>query len=191
MENGRKLVIFPGDQFYAIVGTIRMPDVEGGPYGMTLADLCNDKSGATHGAREHLHRPGRIYLTDAEFYALRDNTQKVCATLNAVHLALKDIRGIIDYHPGRFEGNARKRREQQERTLKMGSLRFLLHDHVLSGEAEEADIYRLSEKFLGLSRLQVEEFPEMANLSLPGFLEMVGCRQPDYMAVNLARVYHS
>ena len=73
----------------------------------------------------------------------------------------------------------------------MGSLRFLLHDHVLSGEAEEADIYRLSEKFLGLSKLQVEEFPEMANLSLPGFLEMVGCRQPDYMAVNLARVYHS
>jgi hypothetical protein len=34
-----------------------------------------------------------------------------------------------------------------------------------------------------LSKLRIEEVPETENLSLPGFLEMIGCRQPDYMAV--------
>jgi hypothetical protein len=190
MENCRKLVLFPVDQFYAIVGSIALT-MEGGPYSLTIADICNEKSSATHGAREHLHRPGKIYLSAVEFYSLRDNTQKVCSNLNTVHLALRDIRGIIDYHPEHFQGNPLKRLEHKERRLREGSVRFCLHEHVFFGVADESDIYRLGEQFIGLSKLRIEEVPETENLSLPGFLEMIGCRQPDYMAVNLAGVFHS
>lgn len=191
MENSRKLVIFPADQFFAVVGTITMPGMGGGPYSMTIADICNDKSSATHGAREHLHRPGRIYLSEVECYSLHDNTRKVCSNLDTLHLGLKDIRGVIDFHPENFKGNPAKRQEQQERTLKLGLVKFNLHEHVLSGVAEEMDIYRLSDKFIGLSSLKVEEFPETGNLSLPSFLERIGCGQLYYMAVNLASVFHS
>lgn len=188
MENGRKLVFFPVDQFYAIVGRISMAE---DPFSLTIADICNDKSSATHGARDHLHRPGRVYLSAAEFYSLRDNGQKVCNTLNVVHLALKDIRAVIDFNPERFKGNQFKRQEHEERKLVVGSLQFSLHEHVLCGVADELDIYRRSEQFLGLSRLRIEEVPGMGNLSLPGFLEKIGCPLPDYMAVNLAKVFHS
>lgn len=191
MESERKLVIFPVDQFFAVVGTITMPEIGGGPYSLTLADICNDKSSATHASREHLHRPGRIYLSQVECYSLNDNTRKVCSSMSTVHLGLKDIRGVIDYHPEKFKGNPAKRQEQQERMLKMGSVKFHLHEHVLSGVAEELDIYRLSEKFIGLSSLKVEELPETEDLSLPSFLGRIGCGQPNYMAVNLANVFHS
>ncbi len=190
MDNARKLVIFPVDQFYAIVGTITMAMQEG-PYSLTLADICNEKSSATHDARDHMHRPGKIYLTAAEFYSLRDNKQKVCSTMSAVHLALKDIRGVIDFYPDRFQGNPLKRQEHKERNLREGSVQYSLHEHVLLGVADESDIYRYSEQFLGLSRLRIKELPDTEDLFLPGFLEMIGCPKPDYMAVNLANVFHS
>lgn len=190
MENGRKLVIFPTDQFYAIIGTIILAMADG-PYSLTLADICNEKSSATHGAREHLHRPGKIYLTGAEIYSLRDNTQKICSTMKTLHLALKDVRAIIDFHPERFQGNPLKRQEHKERKLREGSVCFSLHEHVLRGVADESDIYRLSEQFLGLSRLQMESMPEVTKLSLPGFFEMIGCPTPDYMAVHMSNVFHS
>lgn len=188
MENSRKLVLFPVDQFYAVVGTVTMAE---DPYSLSIPDIFNDRSHATHGAREHLHRPGRIYLTGAEFYALHDNTQRVCSRLGSVHLRLNDVRAAIDFFPERYRGNEVKRQEHGERKLLEGSLSFALHGHVLSGVADERDIYRRSEEFIGLSRVRVEEVPETESLSLPGFLELIGCRQPDYMAVNLANVFHS
>jgi hypothetical protein len=188
MENSRKLVLFPIDQFYAVVGTISMAE---DPYSLTITDICADKSSGTHGARDHLHRPGRIYLSGTEFYALKDNRQRVCRSLDTVHLATKNIRAAIDFYPDRYKGNPFKRREFEERSMVEGSLRFALHAHVLSGVADERDIYRRSEQFIGLSRLRVEEEPATDRLSLPGFLESIGCRQPEYMAVTLARVIHS
>ncbi len=191
MEDGRKIVLFPVDRFYAVVGTITLLDVTEGPYSMTLADICNHKSSSTHSAREHMHRSGRLYLSAAEFYSLRGHRPKVCDTMNAVHLPLNSIQGIIDFHPERFQGNPLKRQEQLERGLEMGRISFLLHEHVLSGVACEMDIYRLSDQVIGLSQLRVDELPETEYLSLPGFLETIGCPQPDYMAVNLAAVFHS
>jgi len=188
MELARRLVVFPIDQFYAVVGTVVMAT---DPYRLTITDICNERSSATHGAREHLHRPGKIYLTDVELYSLQDNTQKVCGSLGAVHLSLKDIRAIIDYHPERYQGNAFKRQEYEERRVVEGAVRFVLHEHVVSGVADQKEIYRRSEEFIGLTRVAIEDIPEASGLSLPGFLELVGCRQPDYMAVNLANVYHS
>ena len=117
--------------------------------------------------------------------------------MDVVHYAVKNIRGVIDFFPERFEGNPAKRQEHKERNLEEGSVRFPLHNHVFSGVADEleiyrlSDIYRFSDKFIGLSRLRMEETAEAGNLSLPSFMEMVGCRQPDYMAVNLANVFHS
>jgi hypothetical protein len=194
MEKPRKVVLFPVDQFYAVVGTFTMP-VD--PYRLTLTGICNDMTRATHSARDHLHRPGTIYLTSVAFYSLRDNTQKVCQTLDTIHLAVKNLRGIVDFHPELFEGNPIKRQEHEERKPQPGSVRFPLYDHVLYGVADEYEIYRLSDiyrftdRFIGLSSLQTEETPIAENLSLPGFLARIGCRHPDYMAVNLANVLHS
>lgn len=194
MKKTRKVLLFPVDQFYAVVGIFTMP-VD--PYRLTLTDICNDMTSATHGARDHLHRPGTIFLTSVEFYSLHDNTQKVCQTLDVIHLAVKNIRGIIDYHPELFEGNPIKRQEYIERKPQPGSVRFPLHDHVLYGVADEyeiyrlSDIYRFSDKFIGLSGLQIEAPPTAVGLSLPDFLARIGCRHPDYMAVNLANVFHS
>ncbi len=80
-----------------------------GPYSLSLTYICNEKSSATHHARDHLHRPSRLYLTETQFYPLRDHTRKSCSALTSVHLALKDIRGVIDFHPEHFAGNERKR----------------------------------------------------------------------------------
>jgi hypothetical protein len=194
MNNVRKVVLFPVDQFYAVVGTITMAT---DPYRLTLTDICNDMTSSTHSARDHHHRSGTIYLSAVEFYSLRNNTQKVCCTMDVIHLAVKSIRGIVDFYPERFEGNPVKRQENIERNLDVGSVRFPLHDHVLHGVANELDIYRLSDiyrftdKFIGLSKLLIEDVPAAENLTLPGFLESIGCRHPDYMAVNLANVFHS
>ena len=194
MEYTRKIVLFPIDQFYAVVGTVTMAL---DPYRVTLTDICNDMTSATHQARDHHHRSGTLYLTEVEFYSLRNNAQKVCGSMDIVHLAVKNIRGIIDFHPERFEGNPLKRQEHLDRNLEEGSVCFPLHDHVFCGVANELDIYRLSDiyrfsdKFIGLSRLRLMETPETESLSLSGFFAMIGCRQPDYMAVNLANVFHS
>lgn len=194
MEYARKIVLFPVDQFYAVVGTVTMTM---DPYRVTLTDICNDMTSATHRARDHHHRSGTLYLSAVEFYSLRNNALKVCGSMQAIHLAVKNIRGIIDFYPERFEGNPVKRQEHLDRKMEEGSVCFPLHEHVFCGVAAELDIYRLSDiyrfsdKFIGLSRLSVEEVPEPANLSLPAFLTSIGCRQPDYMAVNLANVFHS
>ncbi|HYS43095.1 MAG TPA: hypothetical protein VEM32_03850, partial [Geobacteraceae bacterium] len=63
MDTARKLVIFPVDQFYALVGNVTLPK---DPYGITLTDILNDRSALTHRQGDHEHRPGRIFLTDAE-----------------------------------------------------------------------------------------------------------------------------
>jgi len=188
MDFARRLVVFPTDQFYAVVGTVVM---ETDPYLLTITDICNERSSATHGAREHLHRPGKIYLTEAEFYSIEDNTQKVCTSMPSVHLAQKDIRAIIDYYPERYRGNPFKRQEYEERRVVEGGLKFLLHAHVVGGVADQQEIYRRSEQFIGLTRVAIEELPETDGLSLPGFLELIGCGRPDFMAVNLANVLHS
>jgi len=188
MEFARRLVVFPTDQFYAVVGTAVM---ETDPYRLTIPDICNERSSATHGAREHLHRPGKIYLRDADFYLLEDNTQKVCCGMESVHLPLKGIRAILDFHPERYQGNASKRQEYEERRVVEGALHFVLHAHVVSGVADQKEIYRRSEEFIGLTRIEIRDLPETSGLSLPGFLELIGCSQPDYMAVNLANVFHS
>lgn len=194
MEKTRKIVMFPVDQFYAIVGTLTL-GID--PYRVTLTDICNDMTSATHRARDHHHRSGTLYLTGVEFYSLRNNTQKVCGTLNIIHLAVKNIRGLIDFNPERFEGNPVKRQEHHERNLEEGSVCFPIHDHVLCGAASELDIYRLSDiyrfsdKFIGLSKLRLLETPATEQLTLPGFLAMIGCQEPDYMAVNLGNVFHT
>jgi hypothetical protein len=54
-----------------------------------------------------------------------------------------------------------------------------------------SDIYRFTDKFIGLSGLRIEETPATEDRSLPDFLARIGCRHPDYMAVNLANVFHS
>lgn len=193
MQNTRKVVLFPVDQFFAVVGTITMA-VD--PYRLTLTDICNDMTGATHGPRDH-HHSGTLYLSSAEFYSLRDNTQRVSLALDVVHVAVKNIRGIVDFFPEFFEGNPHKRHEHNERNLEKGSIKFPLHDHVLHGVADELDIFRLSDiyrftdKFIGLSNLRIEEIPATENLSLPDFLGRIGCHHPNYMAVNLANVFHS
>jgi hypothetical protein len=194
MEYARKIVLFPVDQFYAVVGTVTMAL---DPYRVTLTDICNDMTSATHRARDHHHRSGTLYLSAVEFYSLRNNALKVCGSMETIHLAVKNIRGIIDFYPERFEGNPVKRQEHLDRKLEEGSVCFPLHEHVFCGVAAELDIYRLSDiyrfsdKFIGLSRLSVEVVPETDNLSLPAFLKSIGCRPPDYMAVNLANVFHS
>ena len=194
MESSRKVVLFPVDQFYAVVGTFNLPVHA---YRVTLTDICNDMTSATHSARDHLHRPGTLYLTEAEFFSRHDNTQKVCQTLDIIHMAVKNIRAIIDFHPERFEGDPVKRQEHRERQLQLGRVSFPIHDHVLHGIADEYEIYRLSDiyrftdKFIGLSQLHIDEGPMPDHLSLSVFLQRIGCRHPEYMAVNLANVFHS
>jgi hypothetical protein len=193
MQNTRKIVLFPVAQFYAVVGTITMVM---DPYRLTLTDICNDMTGATHFVGDH-HHSGTVYLSSVEFYSLRDNAQRACTTLDVAYFAVKNIRGVIDFHPERFEGNPHKRQEHAERKLEVGTVKFPLYDHVFCGIADELDIYRLSDiyrftdKFLGLSRLSIEEIPKTGELPLPDFLHGIGCGHPGYMAVNLANVFHS
>lgn len=194
MVQTRKVVLFPVDQFYAVVGVLSMPM---DPYRVSLTDICNDMTSATHSARDHLHRPGTLYLTSAKFYSLHDNSLQVCESLVEIHLAVKNVRGVIDFHPEHFEGDPVKRREHSERKPRPGSVRFPLHNQVLYGVADEyeiyrfSDIYRFTDKFIGLSKLHIEEPQPLGALSLAGFLDRIGCRYPDYMAVNLANVFHS
>ncbi|HEY6838985.1 MAG TPA: hypothetical protein VI389_09600, partial [Geobacteraceae bacterium] len=78
MDAARKLVIFPTDQFYAVIGNITLPV---NPYSMSLTDILTDQSAMTHRKGDHEHRPGKIFLSEAECYGLFDNTQRVCSIM--------------------------------------------------------------------------------------------------------------
>jgi hypothetical protein len=189
MDVTRKLVIFPVDQFYVVVGNVTLPK---DPYGISLTDILNDRSALTHRQGDHEHRPGRIFLTDAECYALHDNTRRICTAMIEVFVPVRQIRAVIDVHPERYQGNADKRRESQERVRRNRELLFALHGHTLHGAAETLEVYRKSDQFVSLTGVTINEEPAgAAGLSLPGFLHQIGCPPPDFMAVNLGCVIHS
>jgi hypothetical protein len=189
MAESRKLVIFPVDQFYAVVGNLSLPE---DPYGVTLPDILNDRSAQTHRPSDHDHRPGRIFLAEAEFYDLHDNTRRVCAGLTEVYIPVKEIRAALDVHPERYQGSAAKRQEAQERVLRRRRpLLFALHGHLVRGVADGLEVYRKSEQFVGLTEVAIEEPPPSAGLSLHGFLQLVGCPPPAFVAVNLGCVIHT
>ena len=189
MDATRKLVIFPVDQFYAVVGNVTLP---GNPYGISLTDILNDRSALTHRQGDHEHRPGRIFLTDAEFYDLGDNTRRICTAMTEVFIPVQQIRAVVDVHPERYQGSADKRRESQERVRRSRELLFALHGHAVRGVAEALEVYRKSDQFIGLTGVAIDEEPAAtAGLSLPKFLLHLGCPPPDFMAVNLRCVIHS
>jgi hypothetical protein len=189
MDAGRKLVIFPVDQFYAVVGNVTLPK---DPYGISLIDVLNERSALTHRQGDHEHRPGRIFLTDAEFYTLHDNTRRICTVMTEIFIPVQQVRAVVDVHPERYQGSADKRRESQERVRRSRELLFALHGHAVRGVAEALEIYRKSDQFVGLTRVAIDEEPATTNgLSLTAFLHHLGCPPPDFMAVNLRRVIHS
>jgi len=189
MDAARRLVIFPVDQFYAVVGNITLPK---GSYGISLTDILNDRSSLTHRQGDHEHRPGRIFLTDAEFYALHDSTRRICKVMTEVFIPVQQVRAVIDVHPERYQGSADKRREAQERLRRSRELLFALHGHAVRGVAEALEVYRKSEQFVGLTGVAIDEEPATtACPSVLEFLRHLGCPPPDFMAVNLKCVIHS
>lgn len=189
MDAARKIVIFPVDQFYAMVGNVTLRK---DPYGMTLPDILNDRSAMTHRQGDHEHRSGRIFLTDAEIYALHDNTRRICTALNELFIPVHQIRAVVDVNPERYRGNADKRREAQERVRHSRDLLFALHGHAVRGVAEALEVYRKSDQFVGLTGVTIDEEPAAAAvLPLPEFLRHIGCPPPDFMAVNMWCVIHS
>jgi hypothetical protein len=189
MDTARKLVIFPVDQFYAVVGNITLPK---DPYGISLTDILNDRSALTHRQGDHEHRPGRIFLTGAECYALHDNTRRICTVMTEVFIPVQQVRAVVDFHPERYKGSADKRRESQERVRRSRELLFALNGHAVRGVAEALEVYRKSDQFVGLTGVAIDEEPATApGLSLPEFLHHLGCPPPDFMAVNLRCVIHS
>jgi len=183
----RKVIVFPTSQFSAVIGEITLGE---DPFALTLPDILNDKSSATHQAREHLHRSGKIFLSEVEAFSLGNDRRRICHSLKTVHLPVNQVATVVDYFPDKYRGNREKRLEYRERKVVEDDLRFVLQDHVICGVADQKEIYRRSECFLGLSRLRFEEAPR-DQFSLPDFFEEVGCPLPEYMAVNLARVFHS
>lgn len=188
MENSRRLVLFPTDQFYAIVGTIRMRE---DPYLLSIPDIFNDKSAATHWARDHEHKPGKLFLSETTFFSLYDNTQRACPSIPAIHISLKNVRGAIDLHPGRYQGNDEKRKEYGERTTSTEIMRFTLHDHALSGMVDMREVYRRSEQFVGVNGLHIDDQRRSSALTLPEFLDHIDCPHPEYMAVHLGNALHT
>ena len=189
MDTARKLVIFPVDQFYALVGNVTLPK---DPYGITLTDILNDRSALTHRQGDHEHRPGRIFLTDAEFYALHDNTRRICTVMTEVFIPVQQVRAVVDVHPELYQGSADKRRESQERVRRSRDLTFALHGHAVRGVAEALEVYRKSDQFVGLTGVAIDKEPaSAAGLSLAEFLHHIGCPPPDFMAVNLRCIIHS
>lgn len=183
----RKVIVFPTSQFSAVIGKVTLPE---DPYSLTIPDILNDKSSATHHAREHLHRPGKIYLSEIEAFSLGYDRRRVCHSLKTIHLSVEHVAAVVDYFPDKYRGNREKRLEYRERKVVEDELQFVLQDHVICGVADQREIYRRSESFIGLSRLRFEESPQ-DRFSLPDFFAEVGCPLPEYMAVNLARVFHS
>lgn len=188
MEMARKIVLFSTNQFYAIVGTIRMRE---NPYSLSMPDIFNNKSSATHRARDHEHKPGKIFLSDTEFYALNDNTERVCRSITSIHISLKDMRAAIDFHPEKHQGSAMRRKEYAEGVTATEIVRFTLHAHALSGMADRGEIYRRSERFVGINGVHIDDVAKSAGPTLPEFLERIGCPQPEHMAVHLGNVLHS
>ena len=189
MDAARKIVIFPVDQFYALVGNVTLPK---DPYGVSLTDILNDRSALTHRPGDHEHRPGRIFLTGTEFYDLRDNTRRICTVMTEVFIPVQQVRAVVDFHPERYKGSADKRRESQERVRRSRELFFALNGHAVRGVAEALEVYRKSDQFVGLTGIAIAEEPATAaGRSLPEFLRHIGCPPPDFMAVNLRCVIHS
>jgi hypothetical protein len=189
MDAARKIVIFPLDQFYAVVGNIALPE---DPYCVSLTDILDERSAMTHRKGDHEHRPGRIFLTDAEFYSLHDNTRRICTVMTEVYIPVQQIRAVADVHPERYQGNVAKRRESEERVRQHRQLHFALHEHAVRGVADAREVYRKSEQFIGLTAVAIDEEPAApARLSLPEFLRHLGCPSPQFMAVNLRCLIHS
>ncbi len=189
MDKTRKLVIFPVDQFYALTGNVTL---DRDPYSITLTDILNDRSAMTHRQGDHEHRPGRIFLTDVEFYPLHDNTRRVCTAITKAFIPLHQIRAAVDVHPEHYQGNSEKRREAKERVRRNRELLFALHGHTVRGVAEELEVYRKRDQFVGLTGVEIGEDPATAaGLSLPEFLRHIACPPPGFMAVNLWCVIHS
>jgi len=188
MDLSRKLVIFPVDQFFAIVGFIRMVE---DPYSLSIPDIFNHKSEQTHGARDHEHKPGRIFLQDVQFYSLKDNSREICQSLTHIHIATKDVRAVIDFHPERFKGRDALRMEAEERIIDEERMLVALHGHVISGDVHPWAVYRSSHEFVGMSTVTIDEPDESHGLSLPAFLQFIGCPSPNYMAIHLGQTIHS
>lgn len=188
MNTTRKIVVFPTSKFFAIVGTITMAE---DPYDMSLTDICNFKSHATHHAREHEHKPGKLFLTDTEFYSLKDNSQRQCVDLDQIHIALKDIEAIIDVEPAYFTGNKEKRAEQEQRYATKEKIRFVLRSHVISGSVDSQKVYRNSGAFVSISHVSIDDADNSSNQDLSQFLESIKCPQPAYMAIYLENILHS
>ena len=189
MDKARKLVIFPVDQLYALVGNVTL---DRDPYGITLTDIFNERSALTHRQGDHEHHPGRIFLTDAELYSLHDNTRRVCTAMTEIFIPLHQIRAVVDIHPERYQGNPEKRREAQVREHRSRELLFVLHGHSVRGVADELEVYRKRDHFIGLTGVGIVEKPvTAAGLSLPEFLRHIACPPPDFMVVNLRSVIHS
>jgi hypothetical protein len=189
MEISRKLVIFPIDQFYAIVGNLTLPE---DPYAVSLTDILNDRSAMTHRQGNHEHRSGRIFLDDAECFDLHDNTRRICAKMTEVYIPVHQIRAAIDVHPEHYRGNADKRRESEERRRRHRDLLFPLHGHTVRGVADVLEVYRKSDHFVGLTEVAIDDEPvTSAGVSLSKFLHHLSCPPPDFIAVNLKCVIHS
>lgn len=188
MEFSRRLVLFPSDQFYAVVGDVRLQE---DPYQVSIPDIFNEKSRMTHWARDHEHRSGKLFLSNTAFYDLADNRRRVCPTMTTAHLPLASLRAVADYHPENYIGSEAKRLEFEERISTPSQMRFTLNRHTLEGTVCDLEVYRRSEQFVGVSRLRVMDHPTGPHLSLPAFFEEIGCPQPEYMAVHLGNVFHS
>jgi hypothetical protein len=185
--NSRRLVVFPTSQFYAVVGTVQMPE---NPYQLTIPEIFNERSHMTHAARDHEHRPGKIYFTDTEFYGLHDNSKRLCHHMDIIHIAVNDILVATDFYPERFVGRDHQREDYKTRKLPKDRIRFLLNANTLSGSAESLVIYRSHDRFLGVSEVAFEDDDETATLSLTRFFEHIGCPVPDYMAIHLGTIFH-
>jgi len=188
MDLSRKLVIFPVDQFFAIIGVIHMIQ---DPYAHSIPDIFNHKSEQTHGARDHEHKPGRIFLHDVQFYSLADNRRQICTSLTQIHIPTKDIRAVVDFHPERFKGRDELRMEAEERIIEEERILVALHGHIISGDVHPWVVYRSSHEFVGMSTVTVDETDESHGLSLPAFFQAIGCPSPTYMAVHLGQTIHS
>lgn len=188
MEFSRRLVFFPTDQFYAVVGDVRLRE---DPYQLSIPDIFNEKSRMTHWARNHEHRSGKLFLSNTVFYDLTDNRRRVCPGMTTTHLPLASLRAVADYHPGHYVGSEAKRLEFEERISTPALLRFTLHGHTLEGTVCDLEVYRRSEQFVGVSRLRVVDDEADSALSLPAFFDHIDCPRPEYLAVHLGNIFHS
>ncbi|PLX83492.1 MAG: hypothetical protein C0617_11220 [Desulfuromonas sp.] len=188
MSSARRLILFPKDQFFAVVGTITLPD---DPYALTIPDIFNEQSSATHWARDHMHRSGKVYLTDTEFFALNDPQRRICPSMTTAHIDVNDLLAVTDYHPDRYLGNDAKRQEYEERKTQMEPIRFLLRAHTFNGIADSQEIYRKSDSFVNITDISIDYAGVAPSFSLASFLRRIGGPTPNHMAVHLGNILHS